>query len=94
MVTKYISKREKVTEHIKAYSNNPNFEAKPDVFIASICVALGVKEDLVKDVINNFVKANILVEEYGFIISKVRQEMLAKSIGEKEADEEFKKMGL
>ena len=94
MGNQYISARKKITDFLKPIFNNSDFQADKSFFIASICIELGAKRELVDNIIEEFKKVDIIKEEFGIIKNIKLYQQRFKSELDKEIDDDFKKAGI
>lgn len=87
----YITNRKRATDYIKRLVSNYDFQAEEKYFINSICIDLGVKKTLVKEILEIFIENDIIYREGGNIINKKKYKKTSIDI---EMEDEFKKAGL
>ena len=94
MVTQYISQRQRIYEKLKMYLSTKYFSVEKEFFISTMSVETGVKKSLIIEAIEIFKEAGLIIEDSGIIKSSKFNEESGKSEAHKEAEEEFKRLGV
>ena len=91
MVTQYTPQRKKVIEHLKPILRERYFSTEKDYFVSSVCIELGVKDSLVNECLELFIRAGLIKKE-GSLIKSAKESDMEKTEVEKEVDKELNKL--